>query len=151
MERYAELVMRQVPVLIKGQCFTLALKTYEDGRLSYYNEEKSAFDGMKNNKGIIRYLGTYGHKERRSVTNANNENTQRTIITRHILLEYGEFSLMQIFMYRLPPVFEFEIKDFWTSLIEIVDALKGIHKLKTDNGEWSGYVYRASYLPYHIR
>jgi hypothetical protein len=122
-----------------GQCFQLALKTYEDGKIASYEEEKRAFDGMKHTKGIIRYLGTYGHKEKRAVTNAHNESTTKTVITRHILLEYGQFDLMQIFECRLPPVFALEIKNFWTSLIEIVGALKGIHKLKTDNGEWSGW------------
>jgi len=114
------------------------LKTYQDGKIAEYNDEKCAFDGMKNTKGIIRYLGTYGHKERVLFTNSNNEGIHKTVITRHILLEYGEYSLAQIFMYTLPPVFALEIKGFWTSLIKIVDALKGIHKLKTENGEWTG-------------
>lgn len=117
------------------------MKTFDEGHFAYYNDEKQAFDALKSNKGMIRYLGSYGHKEKRTVTANTNQGepvVQKTIMTKHILLEYGRYSLMGIFEHRLPPVFSGEIENFWRSLIEIADALQGIHKLETEGGAWSG-------------
>ncbi|KAL5371662.1 hypothetical protein DPSP01_014098 [Paraphaeosphaeria sporulosa] len=126
-----------------GWCYQFALKTFEEGNnsrnLAYFNDEKSAFDALKYNKGMIKYLGSFGHKELRKAQKQNGEDTEKIVILKHILLEYGRFDLMKIFMYRLPPVMPDEMQDFWTRLIEIADGLKGIHKIKTRNGEYAGW------------
>jgi hypothetical protein len=127
-------------VLTYTQCFQFALKSFEEGNIAYFNDEKGAFDALRSKRGIIQYLGSFGHKETRTVSDPSQRRPQKTAITKHILLEYGEFDLYKIFMHRLPPVIAPEIQVFWTSLIEIADALKGIHNLKTKNGIWSGYV-----------
>ncbi|OAG09166.1 uncharacterized protein CC84DRAFT_1087168 [Paraphaeosphaeria sporulosa] len=88
---------------------------------------------------MIKYLGSFGHKELRKAQKQNGEDTEKIVILKHILLEYGRFDLMKIFMYRLPPVMPDEMQDFWTRLIEIADGLKGIHKIKTRNGEYAGW------------
>jgi hypothetical protein len=58
----------------------------------------------------------------------------------NILLEYGRFDLMGIFETRNPPVNSPEIEEFWRSLIEVVDALRGIHDFKTQNDRYHGSV-----------
>ena len=88
---------------------------------------------------MIQYLGSFGHKEVRTASDLDG-GRMKVAIMKHILLEYGEFDLYGIFLYRLPPVIAHEIHNFWTSLIEIADALKGIHKIKTKNGIYNGYV-----------
>ncbi|KAK7192087.1 hypothetical protein PSPO01_01659 [Paraphaeosphaeria sporulosa] len=45
---------------------------------------------------------------------------------------------MDIFMHRNPPINSPEIEDFWRSLIEVVDALRGIHDFKTQNDGYHG-------------
>ncbi|KAF2726702.1 hypothetical protein EJ04DRAFT_173330 [Polyplosphaeria fusca] len=122
-----------------GPCYQFALKTFEEANIAYFNDEKAAFDALKSNKGMIRYLASYGHRETRKVEKNNGESTDKTVTTKHILLEYGRFDLMKIFMYRLSPVISDEIETFWTSLIQIADALKGIHKIKTKNGDFAGW------------
>ena len=116
------------------------MKTFEEGNITYFKDEKKAFDALKSNKGMIQYLGSFGHKEARTASDLDGGLMKKVAIMKHILLEYGEFDLYGIFLYRLPPVIAHEIHNFWTSLIEIADALKGIHKIKTKNGIYNGYV-----------
>ncbi|KAF2659609.1 kinase-like protein [Lophiostoma macrostomum CBS 122681] len=118
-----------------GKCFQFALKTFSHSNLNFFAEEKAAFDGLKNNKGIRRYLGSYEHFEKPRTP--GHASMDRPVMTRNILLEYGEFSLRDILMDRLPPVFAVEIKDFWSHLIELVDALRGMHRLRIGGEEYS--------------
>ncbi|KAF2114185.1 kinase-like domain-containing protein [Lophiotrema nucula] len=127
------------PDEVFGPCFQFALKTFEEGNITYFKDEKKAFDALKSNKGMIQYLGSFGHKEIRPPKDPAGGRTETIVPLKHILLEYGEFDLYKIFQYRLPPVIASEIQNFWTSLIEIADALKGIHQIKTKNGTYSGW------------
>jgi hypothetical protein len=102
----------------------------------YYSDEKKAFHGLRENKGMIRYLGNYSHSEREYVGNATEETTPKN--TCNILLEYGIYDLRHIFAFRLPPVFPTEIAKFWEGLFGVAHALQGVHDLKIDGNEFHG-------------
>ena len=102
--------------------------------MAYWANEKRAFGALRHNKGMIQCLGHF------SVRDSAMYSLQPLPLsgTMNILLEYGRFALMGVFLYRFPPVSSSEIEGFWRSLIEVVDALKGIHDIKTQNGRWHG-------------
>ncbi|KAJ4356762.1 uncharacterized protein N0V89_004798 [Didymosphaeria variabile] len=103
-----------------GMCFQLALKTFDSAQISYWANEKQAFTALQQqrNKGMIQCLGYFAIL-RGTTTDANPSSFREM----NILLDYS------------PP----EIEEFWRSLIEVVDALKGIHDLKTQNDRYHGW------------
>lgn len=103
-----------------GNCYQFALKTFEEGNKSLYENESKAFSGLRGHSGMVRYFGEYEHKE---------ADTCKT--THNILLEYGEFDLDEFFAERLPPVLQTEVEEFWVKLFEVANALDGIHNLRT--------------------
>lgn len=107
--------------------------------MSYWANEKQAFTALQQNKGMIQCLGYYAILH--GATTGESLSSYREM---NILLEYGEFDLMGIFESRLPPVNSLEIEVFWRSLFEVVDALKGIHDLKTQNDQYHGLVQLLS-------
>ncbi|KAF2118031.1 kinase-like domain-containing protein [Lophiotrema nucula] len=109
-----------------GLCFQIAMKTFEDSNMSFFEDEKAAFDMLRGNPGIVRCIGSYGQTE---------AGTPR----KHILMEYAQYDLMSVFMYRLPPVIPPELRSFWGNLVEIVDALSHIHHLRTKFGDYHGW------------
>ena len=88
---------------------------------------------------MIQCMGYYAIL-RGATTDASRSSSTSQFREMSILLEYGRFDLMGSFEVRLPPVNSPEIEEFWRSLIEVVDALKGIHDLKTQNGGYHGLV-----------
>ncbi|KAL1606266.1 hypothetical protein SLS60_003668 [Paraconiothyrium brasiliense] len=123
-----------------GTCFQLALKTFESAQSSYWANEKQAFMVLQQqrNKGMIQCLGYYAIL-RGATTDSHRYSSTSQFREMNILLEYGRFDLMGIFESRLPPVNSPEIEEFWRSLIEVVDALKGIHDFRTQNGRYHGW------------
>ncbi|KAF1979436.1 hypothetical protein BU23DRAFT_154737 [Bimuria novae-zelandiae CBS 107.79] len=121
-----------------GPCFQLALKTFESAQYPYWANEKDAFHALRGNKGMIQCLGFYAilHSTPAEFSSSSQKSQFREM---NILLEYGRFDLMRMFQYRLPPVNSPEVEGFWRSLIEVVDALKGIHNIRTQNGRYNGW------------
>jgi len=120
------------------QCYIFALKTFESN-FQYYNDEKTAFDGLKHNKGVIRRLGCYSHRVRQE--GRNPQESQATCTwkdTMNILLEYGNFDLRLYFGHYSPPVLPAEIIRFWKSIFEVGDAVYGIHEFKQGGSEYNG-------------
>lgn len=85
----------------------------------------------------MRYLSEYSHvafscsqPKRDRVLQEEHADDNKT--TYNILLEYGEFDLEEYFVERLPPANPNEIREFWTSLFAVADALKGIHTFEND-------------------
>ncbi|KAL8687353.1 MAG: hypothetical protein Q9224_005177, partial [Gallowayella concinna] len=118
--------------------YQFALKSFEDGSMSLYENEKTAFDALRKNNGMVQYLADYTHAERR---NADSEapprmfGNQEEYVIRHtfnLLLEFGEFDLDEYFAQISPPSLQAEIEDFWSSLFDVADALDGIHNLKIE-------------------
>ncbi|KAF2438416.1 hypothetical protein P171DRAFT_160681 [Karstenula rhodostoma CBS 690.94] len=118
-----------------GECFQLALKTFESASFPYWANEKQAFTALQQqrNKGMIQCLGCY------AILRATTDAESSPFREMNILLEYGRFDLMGIFEHRNPPVNSPEIEEFWRSLIEVVDALRGIHDFKTQNDRYHGW------------
>ncbi|KAL8855594.1 MAG: hypothetical protein Q9178_007786 [Gyalolechia marmorata] len=118
--------------------YQFALKSFEDGSMNIYDNERRAFDALRAHKGMVRFLADYTHAERRRVetgeyyASSRNQQENETRYTFNLLLEFGEFDLDEFFAQRLPPVLQDETDEFWKALFDIADALDGIHNLKLD-------------------
>lgn len=103
----------------------------------------SAFFGLKQHEGMVRWLASYKHSHdplAGQVATAELPSKQETT-TYNILLEYGEMDLGDYFLQVQPPVLQSEIEAFWKSLFEIADAVRGIHNLKIHNAEQTEEYY----------
>jgi len=79
---------------------------------------------------MVKYLGDYSHTGHREA------NLPESITTTHnILLEYGEMDLQEYFLAFSPPILNAEVKTFWKNMLEVAQALEGIHNLKTKKYE----------------
>lgn len=96
--------------------------------MSLYENEKKAFDALQNHNGMVRCLADYTHVEKM----AGPQEGSITTNTFNLLLEFGEFDLDEFFAQRLPPVFQGETEEFWRALLDVAEALDGIHNLEMD-------------------
>jgi hypothetical protein len=126
------------------------LKAFEDGNKFVFQNERDAFLALLNNKAMVQYLGCYSHKEEyyKGSENAKglkdlptyshdsipSEKTGVVRPTHNIILEFGESDLEEYFVDNQPPAFQPEVEAFWSGLVEVADAVKGIHTLETENG-----------------
>ena len=89
---------------------------------------------------MVKYLGDYSHTGHREAELPLNITT-----THNILLEYGEMDLQEYFLAFSPPILNAEVKTFWNNMLEVAQALEGIHNLKTKKyetvQEYHGSVY----------
>jgi hypothetical protein len=102
--------------------------------------EKMAFDGLRQHEGMVRYLGDYGLRQAVPATNppeppSTGPREEVIKYTYNILLEFCDLDLDEFFYYRLPPLLEIEVEGFWTALLDVADAIEGIHNLKADTGD----------------
>ncbi|ERF73563.1 hypothetical protein EPUS_07497 [Endocarpon pusillum Z07020] len=107
-----------------GPCYFFALKTYNDGNESLYDNETNAFRGLSKNKGMIQWLFNYSHVE--------DEKAGRT--TYNLVLEYGEYDLERYFLAYLPPQLEDEQLSFWHDLFLVAEAIRDIHEFTDSSG-----------------
>ncbi|KAL8772818.1 MAG: hypothetical protein Q9209_002163 [Squamulea sp. 1 TL-2023] len=116
--------------------YEFALKTFEDGSMDIFKNERRAFDALPEHNGMVRFLADYSHAERRHNDTQGqskvlgNQDDPMTRNTFNLLLEFGEVDLDEFFAQRLPPVLQDETDQFWRALFEIADALDGIHNLR---------------------
>jgi hypothetical protein len=120
------------------QRYQFALKVFDEGNKSLYENEKNAFFALRNHGGMVRYLGEYTHKEIRASSNALQTAVaesceDETTTTYNILLEFGECDLDEFFIERNPPVLPNEVEAFWKSLFDVANAVERIHNLKTES------------------
>jgi hypothetical protein len=100
--------------------------------------EVNAFYALRNQNAMIKYLGDFGHKEKRvqkssgssQHTDLEDQQIPTFRVTHNILLEYGESDLEEYFVDKVPPYLQPEIEAFWAGLFAVADAVKGIHLLK---------------------
>lgn len=116
------------------QCYELAVKTYTKYWNDIYKIESEAFKGLRELKGVVKYLGEYQ-------LGTSSESSQASS-SRHIMLEYGELDLDEYLVDNYPPVLSEEIIAFWEGLFGVADTLKRIHHLQDDRN----HVYRG-YAP----
>ena len=117
-----------------------ALKTFYEGSFRHYDDEKKAFDGLRQNRGVIRRLGCYSHPSLVPSVLGDEMAPQAAERrpTMNLLLEWGQYDLRMIFGVQSPPVFPKEILAFWEALFEVADAVSGIHEFKTGGNEFNG-------------
>jgi hypothetical protein len=108
-----------------GQRYILALKTFDEGKRSFFENEIKAFLALDRHPGLIRYLGDYSHRDYLSDRDTYN-----------ILLEFGERDLDEFFFdpSHLPPVLPNEIRKFWADIFEIAPAVRDIHSFRRRRG-----------------
>jgi hypothetical protein len=104
------------------------LKTFRKGHEEVFWNERNAFYGLQNHQGMVRYIGDYEHRETEQSSPGGTLLPMPT--TYNILLEWGDHDLRYLFEHDLPPVLETEVEEFWTELIEVADALEGMHNLR---------------------
>ncbi|KAL8962851.1 MAG: hypothetical protein Q9193_000811 [Seirophora villosa] len=118
--------------------YQFALKTFPNGSMSLYENEKKAFDALQNHNGMVRCLADYTHVEKMDVDlpvspiPSDPREGSITTNTFNLLLELGEFDLDEFFAQRLPPVFQSETEEFWRAFLDVAEALDGIHNLEMD-------------------
>lgn len=111
------------------------MKTFDEGWEDLFETERDAFLALRNEVGLVRYLGDYEHIEVQAASTTPQTITEsetsevevRKIPTLNIILEYGDYDLDEYFREFTPPVFQSEINFFWTGLFDIAHAVEGIH------------------------
>lgn len=98
----------------------MALKTYAAGSAEIYNWELNAYKLLRNQTGMVQYLGDYLVEEPDGPASK----------THNILLEYGEHDLDEFFANTSPPVRALEIVRFYRSMFEVAKALSRLHNLE---------------------
>jgi hypothetical protein len=86
-----------------------------------YENERHAFQGLSENKGMIKCLFDYSQVEERL---SADDSTKETF---HLVLELGELDLDRYFRFYLPPVLVEEQLDFWANFCFVADAIRDIH------------------------
>jgi len=141
-----------------GFRYSFALKTFKKRYESVYNNERDAFNGLRDNDKVVRYLGHFEQEVVRADTNAaqgrrlsgheieteagetENEVIDKERTKYNILLEYGEFDLGDLFGgARSPPSQAKEIMGFYKNLFEVADAVRRVHDVKDQRGEFHGW------------
>ncbi|KAF2434232.1 kinase-like protein [Tothia fuscella] len=140
-----------------GWCYHFALKTFNEDNKQFFLDEIRAFYALRENQGMIRYLGHYSHKETNSRPRfpedppnlPGKDGLPQPNLTSNILLEYGEYDLNDVFQYRLPPVFTADIDAFWMALFQIAEVVQGLHNLKI-RGDIYYHGWHADIKPQNI-
>lgn len=98
-----------------------------------YENEKDAFNQLKGQKGIVKWLGCFtkaepnrGPPKQSDVMSLERQQNA----TCNILLEFGEVDLNGYFHKRLIPVIPEEVEEFWRNLFRIAYAVAEIHDFK---------------------
>ncbi|KAL2278790.1 hypothetical protein FJTKL_14133 [Diaporthe vaccinii] len=118
-----------------GICYNLAVKSYMEPMKSIYEIESQAFQGIRDQQGVVQYLGEY-RLQHPTIHYPSSP-------SHHIMLEYGEMDLDEYLAETFPPVLNEEISEFWKELFSIARTLKRIHHLQYDSSSASGQHYRG--------
>lgn len=115
------------------QCYQLAIKSYMEPMKTIYEIESQAFQGIRDQLGVVQYLGEYGLQ--------HPTEDYPSSPSHHIMLEYGEMDLDEYLADTYPPVLNGEIREFWEELFGVARTLKRIHHLQYDTkgGNRQGY------------
>lgn len=97
--------------------------------------ESEAFKGMRDEPGVVKYLGEY-HL-------VNSLSGEQSPPTSHIMLEYGELDLDEYLAETYPPILSEEIFTFWDGLFKVAGTLKRLHNLKHTGGDGLKHSYQG--------
>lgn len=98
-----------------GSCYEFAVKSYVDGWDDAYNFESEAYRGIRDQPGVVKYLGEY-HFMDGDMTKHN------------IILEYGQQDLDEYLADTYPPVLNAEIIAFWEEIFKVAYTLRDLHQ-----------------------
>ncbi|KAH0271672.1 hypothetical protein KCU91_g7231, partial [Aureobasidium melanogenum] len=110
-----------------GPCYRLAINRISDTRWNEYIQERRAFKGIRDKKGILRCLGSYNFVDNQGKTHYN------------ILLEFADLNLHEFFMDFDPPQLAEEVNSQWAELCEIASAIETLHNFEYDGARWLGW------------
>ncbi|KAL9581438.1 MAG: hypothetical protein Q9212_003902 [Teloschistes hypoglaucus] len=126
--------------------YEFALKTFTSVDQKVFENERNAFECLKDHKGMVKYLGWFKSVE---CKHGGGGRTMGMVAcpdmgkaacpdhhtTCNILLEFADMDLGVYFQNRLPPALSKEVEEFWKALFAIADAVKDIHNFKENRGE----------------
>src|ERR1700721_3094982 len=116
------------------------MKSFSKSYESFYdNEVKNlATFGESHAKGIVQYLGSFRHADWPAHQHAHPHSlaqcftgTDSDPTSCHILLEFGDNDLLDLFEETLP-AHHAEIRLFWLDLFGVAKALEELHELKIE-------------------
>ncbi|KAF3053232.1 hypothetical protein E8E11_000162 [Didymella keratinophila] len=127
-----------------GHCYLFALKVFRETKFHHFQNEKMAFDGLRNVRGLISRLGCYSHKSPMKSATLNGQPKETFLpangkTTKNLLLEYGTYDLRLIFGHQTPPMIPAETIAFWEGLFEVASAVSEIHDFKHGGNEFNGW------------
>lgn len=108
------------------QCYELAVKSYIPGWADIHKMESQAFKGMRDQEGVVKYLGEY---------HLVNSLPGEYIPTSHLMLEYGELDLDEYLAETYPPILSEEVLTFWEGLFKVAGTIKRLHHLRHMGGD----------------
>ncbi|POS73058.1 hypothetical protein DHEL01_v208548 [Diaporthe helianthi] len=118
----SELEGSRKPVLGFGDCYSIAVKSYNPSETAAYRLEVDAFKALGHIPGVIKFLGEYRQTSRGSQSLAH-----------HVILEFSEHDLDEYLAGNFPPILYKETKRLWNSLFEVADTLERLHE-----SQWHG-------------
>jgi hypothetical protein len=117
------------------QCYRLAIKRLSVNNLTPYDQEKRAFDGIRDKQGILRCLGFYSFTDYKRTRDEPVEDKQY-----NILLEYADMNLHELFTKCQPPQLAEDIYSQWVAFCRVAEAIENFHDFNYEGAKWSGYV-----------
>ncbi|KAI1260871.1 kinase-like domain-containing protein [Xylariaceae sp. FL1019] len=111
-----------------GKVYDLAVKSYRPNEQSAFELEESAFRALRNEAGVIKFVGLLDEYHEHSES-----------LTHNLLLEYGEEDLDEYLANKFPPLIYKEVRTFWESFIQVAKTLERLHTLKIDGKVYAGW------------
>lgn len=124
----SELEGSRKPVLGFGDCYSIAVKSYNPSETAAYRLEVDAFKALGHIPGVIKFLGEYRQTSRGSQSLAH-----------HVILEFSEHDLDEYLAGNFPPILYKETKRLWNSLFEVADTLERLHESQYGGKTLSGW------------
>ncbi|MCJ1381740.1 hypothetical protein MMC17_004851 [Xylographa soralifera] len=111
------------------ECYTLALKSYSESQNETYEDEGTAFEGLKDVEGVVRYFGRFIHPH----------TWGRAFFKYHKMLELGQSNLLEHFRHEQPPSHSSEIVEVWRTMEGVAQTIEKIHRLPHRGGQYTGW------------
>ena len=97
------------------------MKRFPSNKRNTFEREKSAFEYLRQQNGLIQYIASYQTTNDKQETHYN------------ILLEFAEIDLYQVIHKEEPPVSPDKIKAFWEAMLGVCRGLQAIRTIHVDD------------------
>ncbi|SPO07392.1 uncharacterized protein DNG_10086 [Cephalotrichum gorgonifer] len=111
-------------------------KQFPSTQKETFETERYAFEEMRNQAGLIRYIASYQTSIDEHETHYN------------ILLEYSEIDLHEVMTTEAPPVIPNDIEFFWYAMLEICQSLAAIRTIDIEGSQF--HVWHCDVKPENI-